>query len=256
MARDRAKRAADVLVEWARLNKMEVAGQKTQLLVLSQNHRDAAGCHIQVAGQLVAGGGELKLLGVTLDRTLTFGPHCRNLRRRVRPRAAQLRKMTGRSWGLQEQQLRAVANGYLRGALEHAAAAWLPATPKTNVELLEREMRAAARIVTGCIRSAPHQGVMAEAGILPVAARRTALAARMLAKATALPPDDPLHALAVVDPPCRLKLVTGWRQVGREVWRELGASVPVEPLMPDRPPPWTTTNTIKFTLDVGAALPQ
>ena len=28
---------------------------------------------------------ELKLLGATLDRTLTFGPPCRNLRRRVRP---------------------------------------------------------------------------------------------------------------------------------------------------------------------------
>ena len=97
-----------------------------------------------------------------------------------------------------------MANGYIRGALEHAAAAWLPATPKTNVEVLEREMRAAARIVTGCIQSAPYLGVMAEAGVLPVAARRSALAARMLAKAAALPPDDPLHALAVADPPSRL----------------------------------------------------
>ena len=81
-----------------------------------------------------------------------------------------------------------MANGYVRGALEHAAAAWLPATSKTNTELLEREMRAAARVVTGCISSAPHHGVMAEAGIIPVSARRTALAARMLAKAAALPP--------------------------------------------------------------------
>ena len=128
----------------------------------------------------------MKLLGVTLDRTLTFSPHCCSLRKRVRPRAAQLRKMTGRSWGLKEQQLRAVANGYIRGALEHAAAAWLPATPKTNVEVLEREMRAAARIVTGCIQSAPYLGVMAEAGILPVAAHRSALAARMLAKDAAM----------------------------------------------------------------------
>ena len=156
VARERAQVAADVLVGWARRNKMEVAGQKTQLLVLSQNHRDAVGCHILVAGQRVESGAELKLLGVTLDRTLTFGPHCRNLRKRVRPRAAQLKKMTGRSWGLQERQLRAVANGYIRGALEHAAAAWLPATPKTNVEVLKREMCAAARIVTGCIQSAPY----------------------------------------------------------------------------------------------------
>ena len=255
VARERAQLAADTLVGWARRNKMEVAGQKTQLLVLSQNHRDTVGCHILVAGQRVAGGGELKILGVTLDRTLTFGPHCRNLRRRVRPRAAQLRKMTGRSWGLREQQLRAVANGYIRGALEHAAAAWLPATPKTNVEILEREMRAAARIVTGCIQSAPYLGVMAEAGVLPVAARRTALAARMLTKAAALPPDDPLHALAVADPPRRLKSVTGWRQVGREAWRELGVTLPVEPLLPERPPPWTPSTAIRFSLNIGAALP-
>ena len=46
-------------------------------------------------------------------------------------------------------------------------------------------MRAAVRIVTGCIRLAPYLGVMAEADVLPVAARRSAMAARMLAKAAA-----------------------------------------------------------------------
>ncbi|KAF0288070.1 putative RNA-directed DNA polymerase from transposon BS [Amphibalanus amphitrite] len=252
VARDRAQLAANTLVKWARRSKMEVAGQKTQLLVLSQNPRDAVDCHIHVAGQLVEGGPELKLLGVTLDRTLSFGPHCRSLRRRVRPRAAQLRRLTGRSWGLQEQQLRAVANGYVRGAIEHAAAAWLPAVSKSNIEILEREMRAVARIVTGCIHSAPHHGVTAEAGMLPVAARRTALAARMFAKAAALPPEDPLRAVAMADPPQRLKLVTGWRQVGREALRELRVELPVEALLPERPPPWTPTGKITFNLSIGA----
>ncbi|KAF0297293.1 Retrovirus-related Pol polyprotein from type-1 retrotransposable element R1 4 [Amphibalanus amphitrite] len=234
---------------------MEVAGQKTQLLVLSQSHRDAVGCRIRVAGQTVEGGPELKLLGVTLDRTLGFGPHCRNLRRRVRPRISQLRRITGRSWGLEERQLRAVANGYVRGAIEHAAAAWMPAAARTNIEVLEREMRAAARVITGCIGSAPIHGVMAEAGVAPVAARRTALAARMLAKAMALPEEDPLHRLAVADPPRRLKTVCGWRQLGREVWRTLGVEPPVEPLLPVRPPPWLPTGTISFNLDIGAGLP-
>ncbi|KAF0312570.1 putative RNA-directed DNA polymerase from transposon BS [Amphibalanus amphitrite] len=255
VARERAQRAADTLVKWARENKMEVAGQKTQLLVLSQSHRDAVGCRIRVAGQTVEGGPELKLLGVTLDRTLGFGPHCRNLRRRVRPRISQLRRITGRSWGLEERQLRAVANGYVRGAIEHAAAAWMPAAARTNIEVLEREMRAAARVITGCIGSTPIHGVMAEAGVPPVAARRTALAARMLAKAMALPEEDPLHRLAVADPPRRLKTVCGWRQLGREVWRTLGVEPPVEPLLPVRPPPWQPTGTISFNLDIGAGLP-
>ena len=103
VARERVQLAADTLVCWARRNKMEVAGQKTQLPVLSQNFRDDSDCQIKVAGQAVRGTPELKLLGVTVDRTLTFGPHCRNLCRRIRPRTAQLRRLTGRSWGPTEE---------------------------------------------------------------------------------------------------------------------------------------------------------
>ena len=88
--------------------------------------------------------------------------------------------------------------------------------------------------------------------MLPVAARRTALAARMFAKAAALPPEDPLRAVAMADPPQRLKLVTGWRQVGREALRELRVELPVEALLPERPPPWTPTGKITFNLSIGA----
>ena len=105
----------------------------------------------------------MKLLGVTLDRTLHFGHHCRALRERTRPRLRQLRKLTGRSWDLEERQLRTIAQGYVRDAMKHAAAAWLPAAFPSHVELLEREMRATARIITDCPLSTPAHAVMAEA---------------------------------------------------------------------------------------------
>ncbi|KAF0310594.1 putative RNA-directed DNA polymerase from transposon BS [Amphibalanus amphitrite] len=233
VARQRAQQAADTLAQWAQANKMTVAGQKTQALVLSQWPRDAANCSVKVAGETVTAGDQLKLLGVTLDRLLHFGPHCRSLRQRVRPRTAHLRKLTGREWGLQEQQLRVVAPGYVRGALEHAAAAWLPATSPTHLGLLEVEMRAAARVVTGCPRSTPAHGLMAEAGLAPVAERRTALAARLLAKARALPEDDPLRTVADREVRSRLSAVSGWRGVGEEAWREAGITPPIsiEPLV-------------------------
>lgn len=66
---------------------------------------------------------QLKFLGITVDRLLHSGVHYRTLRARVRPRTAQLRRLTRRSWGLEEQQLQDAAYGYVRGALEHAAAA-------------------------------------------------------------------------------------------------------------------------------------
>ena len=79
--------------------------------------------------------------------------------------------MTSRTWGLEEKQLRTVANGYVRGALEYAAAAWMPATSSNHVELVERELRAAARAVTGCTASTPVHALMSEAGMTGAGSR-------------------------------------------------------------------------------------
>ena len=250
-ARDRAQQAADALTKWARDNKMVVSGEKTQLLVLSQQARDADGCRIKVDRKTVEARETLHLLGVTLDRLLHFGPHCRRLRSKVRPRTNHLRQLTGRSWGLDERILRTVANGYVRGAMEHAAAAWLPATAKTNLEILEVEMLAAGRVITGCPISTPKHAVRAEAGIVPVAARRDALAARLLAKAHSLPPGDPLRAAAEASAPRRLKSVTGWRDIGQMAWEQAGITSTIEQRITVGPPPWTKSDGVTISLDVG-----
>ena len=182
----------------------------------------ATGCDRDITGgaddaQLeVTAGTSLRLLGVTFDRLLHFGAHCSELRKKVRPRIAHLRRMTGRSWGLNERQLRVVANGYVRGALEYAAGAWLPAASTSHLELVDRELRAAARVVTGCTMSTPAHALMAEAGLPTARTRRATLAARMLGTAASLPEGEPLRALADATPTRRLKTTTGWRDRGRE----------------------------------------
>ena len=97
--------------------------------------------------------------------------------------------------------------------------------------------------------------VLAEAGIAPVAERRLALAARLLAKARALPREDPPRrvAEAIVRP--RLNTVTGWRTVGEEVWRATGVTSPIKPLLLQPAQPWDPIPPVSFRLDIGAALP-
>ncbi|XP_043205423.1 uncharacterized protein LOC122372368 [Amphibalanus amphitrite] len=254
-AKRRAQLAADSLVEWARSSKMVVAGPKTQVMVLSQWARDAVDLSIKVAGVTVKARDTLNLLGVTLDRLLHFGQHCKKLKQRTRPRLAHLRRLTGRDWGLEEKQLRTVANGYVRGALEHAAEAWLPSTPPSHVEVLEREMRAAARIITGCVASTPTHALMAEAGLAPVASRRTTLAARLLAKARALPEEDPLRRVADSTAAKRLTTVTGWREVGQVAWTEAGVEARMEPILQPRTPPWLRPAPVTFDLEAGTRPP-
>ena len=71
-------------------------------------------------------------------------------------------------------------NSYMRGALEHATAAWLPAASRSHVELIERELRAAARAVTSSVLSTPAHAVITEARLPTAWARRAVLATRMV----------------------------------------------------------------------------
>ena len=102
---------------------MRLAGSKTQVLALSQRYEDARDLVIRVDGTPVKGSRHLSLLGVTFDRQFHFGQLCSRLHRKVKPRVVRLRKLTACSWGRREPQLRTVANGYVRGAFEYAAAA-------------------------------------------------------------------------------------------------------------------------------------
>ena len=233
---------------------MRVAGEKTQDLVLFQWARDATGLCIKVSGAEVTAGTSLRLLGVTFDRLLHFGAHCAELRRKVRPRIAQLRRMTRRSWDLGDRQLRAVANGYVRRALEYAAGAWMPASSPSHLDLVDRELQATARVVTGCPVSTPVHALMAEAGMPTARARREVLSARMLGLASSLPEGDPLRALAEAAPTRRLKTTTGWRDQGREAPTRICRTeepVKIEERLHVTEPPWHDVTGVSFALEVG-----
>ena len=138
--------------------------------------------------------------------------------------------------------------------MEHAAAAWLPATSPGHVELLDRELRAAARIITGCPRSTP----VAPLAVLPTAkVRRGVLAARMLCAARSLPAGDPLRRIAEQDPPRRLSSTTGWKRLGAEALSLSGVGdVPAEDRLHVQLPPWTDPARVTFNWSLGSGAMQ
>ena len=117
------------------------------------------------------------------------------------------------------------------------------------MELLQREMRAAARIITGRPLPTPAHAMMAEAGLAPLASPREALAARPLAKA--LPANDHLRVVAEASSSSRLKSAVGWRTVGRSVWAAAGISGPIEPTLTHRAPPLHSVEAGGVTFDLS-----
>ena len=80
---------------------------------------------------------------------------------------------------------------------------------ESHLELIDRELQPAARVVTGCPASTPGHALRAETGLPTVRSRRTTLAARMLGMAASLLEEDPLRTLADATPARRLTTTTG-----------------------------------------------
>ena len=53
----------------------------------------------------------------------------------------------------------------------------------------------------------------------------------------------------------RLKSVTGWREVEYDAWQTAGIALSIEPLLPDRAPPWGVAACphMSFGLDIGTS---
>ena len=99
LAVGRARRAADALAYWARRWKMEIAGQTSQALLLTQRGTYKREAELKVNGKRVTGGTSLNLLRVTLDRLLHFRDHCDKLRQKVPTKHSQAEANDGKVLG-------------------------------------------------------------------------------------------------------------------------------------------------------------
>ena len=84
--------------------------------------------------------------------------------------------------------------------------------------------------------------------------RRKVLGARLPGRALALPPTEPLHETAEATAPSRLSSVRGRRTLCRQMLAEAEVTLPIEPILPPRIPPWERGVEVSFRLDVGPML--
>ena len=72
-------------------------------------------------------------LGVTLDRSLTFGPHLKNVAEKTSKRVNIIRKLTGVNWGANFMTLRTSVLALVYSAAEYAAAGPTALTPRLSM---------------------------------------------------------------------------------------------------------------------------
>jgi len=133
---------------------------------------------------------EPKFLGLTLDRSLTYRRHLESLRKKLTPRVALLRRLTGSGWGAAVTTLRIGTLALVHSTAEYCSPAWCH-SPHTR--LIDPAINDALRIVTGCLRPTPADNLPILARIQPAELRRSG--ATLFLAHCAMVPGHLLHSV-------------------------------------------------------------
>ena len=102
------------------------------------------------------------LLGVKLDRSLTFRHHLMAFRKKLSLRVTLLRRLVGSGWGAGAKTLRIATLSLVYSAAEYCAPVWCRSA---HSRLIDSVLNDASRIVTGCLRPTPTDHLPVLSGI-------------------------------------------------------------------------------------------
>ncbi len=132
-----------------------------------------------------------KLLGVTLDRALSFGQHIANITAKAAERCRVLTSLTSKQWGWRKDQLTKIYKALYLSVMLYGAPAWQPWLSSTRLEQLERCQNRALRVITGQLQTTPVETLMREAGVCSMTTlmrRQTAIAYEKATRLTQITP--------------------------------------------------------------------
>ena len=109
-----------------------------------------------------------QVLGVTLDKHLTFTQLCNNIAVKVQQRNSELKALAGSTWGCDKVTLLTTYQTIGRSIPSYCCPVWMPSHKDTNRSRLQRAQNSALRIATGCHKMADAAEFQQEAQELPV----------------------------------------------------------------------------------------
>ncbi|KAJ0172561.1 hypothetical protein K1T71_011700 [Dendrolimus kikuchii] len=168
--------------EWGVSNKLKFAPHKTCAMVITRKLKYNTP-RLSMGGVDIGMSQEIKILGLTIDRRLTFNSHVRNTCAKVLALYKQLSRAAKVSWGLHPEVIRSMYTTVVEPIVMYAASAWAPATNKLGVrKQLGSVQRGFAQKLCRAYRTVSLNSAMVLAGILPLDLRIQEAAALYEAK--------------------------------------------------------------------------
>lgn len=109
-----------------------------------------------------------KHLGITLDRSLTFRRHLRNVRGKLNARLNIIQKLAGSMWGCMASTLRVSSLSLVYSTAEYCCPV---RNHSTNVNLIDASINSCLRAISGVVESTPTEWLPVLSNIKPAEIR-------------------------------------------------------------------------------------
>ena len=167
------RNAIDIIQSWCREWKMSLSPDKCECINFSRRTSKPS-FSLDLNGHPIPWCNDIKFLGITLPRNLSFKRHFLLLKKKAFQRTNLLRIIAGPRWGARSHHLIQIANSTIRSLFDFSCSSWVAAS-FTDRRSLESSYHAALRVATGLPRWTPIPILLLEAGVPSLFARHNLL---------------------------------------------------------------------------------
>ena len=169
---------------WCHSKGLKLSGVKTTAILFTNKRTNNLDRPLTVDGTEVPLVNSTVYLGVTLDRSLSWGPHILSKCDRAIGQLHGCKKAIGKTWGLSPSGIRWIYNQIIIPSLGYNALSWQHTVERklyiqTRLEAIQRH---AALMITRGLKSTPTSNLEILAGLLPLNLRLKQLAIRSALK--------------------------------------------------------------------------
>jgi hypothetical protein len=247
-ANEKAQKAVDVIAKWSAAWKLDLNGTKSEVSFFSTWTKEASWQPtIRINGAPIKFEPHPRLLGVTLDRQLTFTEHVEQISRKAVSKTKMISAVSHSEWGWDKQHLTQLFYAYVRSQLDYAGPGWQPWLSESNRTVLERAQNKALRCVTGQMRSSPVEALRYGANVPSYNTHMKRACLKSTELARRLPSSHP-RRIALENAVPRRNSRTSWAHQGKMLTAEH-----IPPSAQDRlpithfvRPPWNSSQSISI----------
>ena len=158
-----AQSVVNYVLIWSQVWKLNLNADKSEVCPFSTWSNDSSWKpNVFIGTQKIRVNVTPRLLGVILDRSLTFNPHLKKLTSSLSSSFRFIRATAHTSWGWRCLTLKMAFHVLIRSKLDYAAPAWQPWLSATNLSSLDHLQNRSLRLITGQLVSTPLEGLRLE----------------------------------------------------------------------------------------------